>query len=114
MTSFTWFVLAFLGLVVLALVVYAILVLLVGRTALDLAYWDQPGQPVLERTDAPYWKLGFYLHPQDPALFVPKRNPNFGTTINIGHPKGRLVAASLLLGTALIVLAGALPLLAPR
>ncbi len=115
MTSFIWFLSAFLGLVVLALVVYAILVLLVGRTALDLAHWDQSGQPVLDRTDARYWKLGFYMNPQDPALFVPKRNPNFGTTINIGHPKGRLVAASLLLGVALlIVLSGALPLLALR
>ena len=115
MTSIIWFVLAFLGVVVLALVVYAILVLLVGRTALDLAHWDQPGQPVLDRTDARYWKLGFYLNPQDPALIVPKRNPNFGTTINIGHPKGRLVAASLLLGVALlIVLTGGLPLLALR
>lgn len=115
MTSFTWFVLVFLGLVVLALVVYAIRVLLVGRTARDLVHWDQPVQPVLDRTDVRYWKLGFYLNPQDPTLFVPKRNPNLGTTINIGHPKGRLVAASLLLGVALlIVLAGALPLLALR
>src|SRR6266567_3728024 len=107
MTSFIWVLLAILGLVVLALVVYAILVLLVGRTARDLADFDQSGQPVLDRTDARYWKLGFYLNQEDPALFVPKRNPNFGTTINIGHPKGRLVAASLLLGAALIVLAGA-------
>jgi uncharacterized membrane protein len=95
MTSINWFVLAFLGLVVLALVVYAIVVLVVGRTALDLAHWDQSGQPVLDRTDACYWKLGFYLNPQDSALIVPKRNPNFGTTINIGHPKGWLVAACL-------------------
>ena len=115
MTSIIWFVWAILGLVVLVLVVYAILVLLVGRTALDRAHRDQPGQPVLDRTDARYWKLGFYLNPQDPALIVPKRNPNFGTTINIGHSKGRLVATSLLLGTALLmVLAGALPLLALR
>src|SRR5713226_5177903 len=102
MISFTWFMLAFLGLVVLALVVYAILILLVGRTVLDLAHWDQSGQPVLDRTDARNWKLGFYLNPQDPALFVPKLNPNTGTTINIGHPRGRLVAASLLLGVALL------------
>ena len=106
MTSFIWFMLAFLGLVVLALVVYAIL---------DLAYWDQSGQPVLDRTDARNWKLGFYLNPQDPALFVPKRNPNTGTTINIGHPRGRLVAASLLLGVALLIaLTGMLPLLVLR
>ena len=115
MTSFIWFISVFLGLVVLALVVYAILVLLVGRSALDLTDFDQSGQLVLDRTDVRYWKLGFYLNPQDSALFVPKRNPNLGTTINIGHPKGRLVAASILLGAALlIVLAGALPLLALR
>ena len=117
MTSITiiWFVDALLSPVVLALVVYAILVLSVGRSALDLADFDQSGQPVLDRRDARYWKLGFYLNPQDPALIVPKRNPKFGTTINIGHPKGRLVAASLLLGVALlIILAGALPLLALR
>jgi len=115
MTSIIWFVLVFLGLVVLALVVYAMLVLLVGRSALDLAHWDKSGQPVLDRRDARYWKLGFYMNPQDPALMVPKRNPNLGTTVNIGHPRGRLVAASLLLGAALlIVLAGALPLLALR
>ena len=116
MTSFTWFLLVLLGPVALALVVYAILVLRVGRSAIDLAHWDQSGQPVLDRTDAHYWKLGFYLNPQDSALFVPKRNPTLGTTINIGHRKGRLVAASILLGVALllIVLAGALPLLALR
>ncbi|HET8854248.1 MAG TPA: hypothetical protein VFN02_17150 [Ktedonobacteraceae bacterium] len=115
-TWFTWLMVVLLGPVALALVVYAILVLLVGRTALDLAYGDQPGQPVLDRTDARYWKLGFYLNPQDSALFVPKRDPTLGTTINIGHRKGRLVAASILLGVALllIVLIGALPLLALR
>ncbi len=115
MTLFTWSLLAFLSPVILTLVVYAILVLLVGRTALDLAHGDQPGQPELGRMDARYWKLGFYLNPQDPALFVPKRNPALGTTINIGHAKGRLVAASILLGTALLfVLIGVLPSLALR
>ena len=115
MISFAGFILALLALVALALVVYAILIWLAGRTAPGLAYRDLSGQPVLDRTDARYWKLGFYLNPQDPALFVPKRDPNLGTTINIGHPKGRLVAASILLGVALfIVLAGWLPLLALR
>jgi uncharacterized membrane protein len=103
MTSIIWLVSAFLGLVVVLLVVYAILILVVGRGALGLAHWDQSGQSVLDRTDARYWKLGFYLNPQDPGLFVPKRNPAFGTTINIGHPKGRLVAASILLGVALLI-----------
>jgi uncharacterized membrane protein len=98
-----WFTLVFVGLVVLALVVYAILILLIGRNTADLTYLEQPDQPVLDRTDARYWKLGMYLNPQDPALFVPKRNPVLGWTINIGHPKGRLVAASILLGIALLI-----------
>jgi uncharacterized membrane protein len=114
MTSLTWFVLVLLGMVVLALVVYALLILLGGRTAADPVYWDMPGQTGLDRTDARYWKLGFYMNPQDPALFVPKRNPNLGGTINIGHPKGRLVAASILLGVALLIILGALPLLTLR
>ena len=55
------------------------------------------------------------MNSQDPGLLVPKRNPILGVTINIGHPKGRLVAASLLLGVAmLMVLAGAVPLLVLR
>jgi uncharacterized membrane protein len=111
MTSSDWFTSVFVGLVVLALVVYAILILLVGRNTADLAYLEQPDQQVLDRTDARYWKLGMYLNPQDPALFVPKL---LGWTINIGHPKGRLVAASLLLGIALlIVLISWLPILMP-
>ena len=115
MTSDTWFALVFLGIVALALVVSALLILLGGRTAPDPAHWDMPGQTGFDRTDARYWKLGFYMNPQDPGLLVPKRNPISGWTFNIGHPKGRLVAASLLLGVALLmVLAGAVPLLVLR
>jgi hypothetical protein len=49
MTSFSWFVLVFLGLVVLALVVYVILIWQTGRAAQNPAYGDQPGLPLLDR-----------------------------------------------------------------
>ncbi len=62
MTSTVWVVLAFLGLVALAPVVYAILILLAGRTTLDLTDFDQFGWSVRDHTDPRYWKLGFYLN----------------------------------------------------
>ncbi len=115
MTSFfTWFVPVLLGIVALALV-YALLILLGGPTPPDPAHWDMPIQTGFDRTDARYWELGFYMNPQDPGLFVPKRNPNSGWTFNIGHPKGRFVAASFLLGVALLmVLGGVVPFLVLR
>src|SRR6266852_152702 len=64
MTSFFLFLLVFLSLVAPALVVYATRVLLAGRLTPDLTGFDQPDQPVLDRTDTRYWKLGFYLNPQ--------------------------------------------------
>ena len=69
MTSDTWFALVFLGIVALALVVSALLILLGGRTAPDPAHWDMPGQTGFDRTDARYWKLGFYMNP--PASSCP-------------------------------------------
>lgn len=32
---------------------------------------------------------GLYNDPNDPRVIVPKMNPNFGWTFNIGHPTGR-------------------------
>jgi uncharacterized membrane protein len=115
MSSVTWFVLVLLSIVALALVVYGLLILLGGRTPPDPAHWDMLSQTGFDRTDARYWKLGLYMNPQDPGLLVPKRNPNLGWTFNIGHPKGRLVAASFLLGIALLmILTGVVPLLVLR
>ena len=71
-----------------------------------------PSQTGFDRTDARYWKLGLSMNPQDPGLLVPKRNPILGWTFTIGHPKGRFVAASFLLGLGLLmILAGVVPLL---
>jgi uncharacterized membrane protein len=50
------------------------------------------------------WKLGvFYVDPQNPALWVRKRfSP--GMTINLGHPRGRLIMAGIgsLLGLVIL------------
>lgn len=97
------FLVVLLGPVALALVVWAILVLLAGRSAPDRADFAPPDQPGFDRRDLRYWKLGFYRNPQDSALWVAKRNPSLGTTLNIGHLKGRLVAAGILLGVALLI-----------
>jgi hypothetical protein len=48
MTSFSWFVLVFLGLAVLVLMVYVILILQARRVAQNPAYWDLPGLPMLD------------------------------------------------------------------
>jgi uncharacterized membrane protein len=112
MTSVSWFGLVFLSIVALVLVVYALLILLGGRTPPDPAHWDMPSQTGFDRTDERYWKLGLYMNPQDPGLLVPKRNPISGWTFNIGHPKGRFIAASFLLGLALLmILVAVMPLL---
>lgn len=51
------------------------------------------------------WKLGvFYVNPQNPSLWVPKRNPTLGWTINLGHPKGRLVLAGVGVLLSIIIL----------
>ncbi|MGZ3640441.1 MAG: DUF5808 domain-containing protein [Ktedonobacterales bacterium] len=48
------------------------------------------------RDDDRYWHGVFYINPDDPDLFVPKRY-GLGWTINFGHPKSRLVLLALLL-----------------
>jgi uncharacterized membrane protein len=38
--------------------------------------------------DSKNWKLGiFYCNKNDKRVFIDKRNPNFGTTLNFGNPK---------------------------
>ena len=39
---------------------------------------------------------GLYHDPNDPRLFVPKRIPWLGWTINVEHPYGRLILALIL------------------
>ncbi|NHN56904.1 DUF1648 domain-containing protein [Calidifontibacter sp. DB0510] len=55
------------------------------------------------------WKAGmFYVNADDPALMVPKR-VGIGSTINFGHPAGRLIGVALvvlLLSTIAVPLVG--------
>jgi uncharacterized membrane protein len=38
--------------------------------------------------DPKNWKLGiFYFNKNDKRVFIDKRNPNYGTTLNFGNPK---------------------------
>ena len=58
----------------------------------------------ISREETSNWKLGiFYVNPQDPALWVPKRFAP-GMTINLGHPKGRLVLAGIGILLGIIIL----------
>lgn len=56
---------------------------------------------ISSREEASAWKLGvFYVNPQNPALWVPKRfSP--GRTVNLGHPRGRLILAGV--GVLLVI-----------
>jgi uncharacterized membrane protein len=47
--------------------------------------------------DERYDWAGLYHHRDDPRLFVPKRNPSFGWTINVEHPYGRAILAIILM-----------------
>jgi uncharacterized membrane protein len=51
------------------------------------------------------WRLGglFYVNPDDPAVFVPKR-AGLGYTVNLGRPGGVLALAAMLGVPALIAL----------
>ncbi len=56
--------------------------------------WDKP-----ENWSGP--KLfGLYCSKADTRLWVPKRVPKWGWTINVGHPGGGALLAGILLGIA--------------
>ncbi|MGO8946333.1 MAG: DUF1648 domain-containing protein [Ktedonobacterales bacterium] len=60
------------------------------------------------RDDDQYWQGGlFYSNPDDPALFVEKRD-GLGWTVNFGHPQGKLFMIGLLV---VIVVMSILPTL---
>lgn len=48
--------------------------------------------------DRRHWRGGWlqiYANRDDPRLWVPKRRPGIGWTLNVLHPKARLVLAAL-------------------
>ena len=51
--------------------------------------------------DGRYDSLGLYHDAEDPRLWVPKRNPSFGWTINLDHPYGRATLTLVLLGATM-------------
>lgn len=51
---------------------------------------------------------GFYFCKEDTRLWVPKKNPVMGVTINLGHPKGGFTLISLFLIPIFFLVAGLL------
>jgi uncharacterized membrane protein len=58
--------------------------------------------------DERYDWTGLYHDPDDPRLFVPKRNPSFGWTINVEHPYGRTTLALVLMVPVIGIMMGVL------
>jgi uncharacterized membrane protein len=64
------------------------------------------------REDERHWRggwLGFYVNPDNPRLWVPKKRPGIGWTLNLGHRHARVVLA-LLAALVLAALAAAVVL----
>jgi uncharacterized membrane protein len=54
--------------------------------------------------DPKNWKWGlFYFNKEDKRLFVDKRNPNLGGTINFAHPKSYLFFIGMICFFGLVV-----------
>jgi uncharacterized membrane protein len=67
-----------------------------SRTRASASAERRPAPPIF-RDDDRYWYAGiFYINPDDPMVFVPRRH-GFGWTVNFGHPKGRLFMFGILL-----------------
>jgi uncharacterized membrane protein len=58
--------------------------------------------------DEHYDWTGLYHDPDDPRLFVPKRNPSLGWTVNVEHPYGRTVLGLIVMVPFVGLLMGAL------
>jgi len=54
--------------------------------------------------DPENWRFGvFYVNRKDPRVFVPKRNPLLGWTLNFGNPVAWLLILALVLTIAFIL-----------
>lgn len=49
---------------------------------------------------------GFYFCKEDPRLWVPKRIPALGITVNLGHPKGGAMLVGIFMVPFVILLIG--------
>ena len=62
-------------------------------------------------SDPRHWRggwLGIYLNRDDPRLWVPKKRPGLGWTLNLGHAKAPRVFALLAAGIAAAAVLAAL------
>jgi len=54
--------------------------------------------------DPENWKMGvFYFNKKDPRVFVPKRNPMLGRTLNFGNPLSYLIILIIALVIATLI-----------
>ena len=67
---------------------------------------ENPSKDTLEKwhKDPKNWKWGlFYFNKEDKRLFVDKRNPNLGGTINFAHPKSYLFFIGMICFFGLVI-----------
>lgn len=100
--NMSWFALLLIGGTLLAAILVLALPLPRSRS-----HADRPR--LIFREDDRYWLAGiFYVNPEDPAIFVPRRS-GLGWAVNFGHPAGRRFVFAVLL---LVLLCGVIiPLL---
>ena len=67
-----------------------------------------------EWQDPKNWRLCRYVAPNDPRVFVPKRNPRLGWTFNFGQPEGRRLFRIIALTYAALAAAIALAWIAAK
>jgi len=93
----------FVALILIFVVTVTIVLARIGRgarleAARDGAARRQPGGGPHGRSPESSWKAGvFYVNPDDPALFVPKRF-GIGYTLNFAHPLSWLILGLSILG----------------
>ena len=75
----------------------------------SLVHWSRTGGDAVNvaRHDALWLGGMFYINPEDPSPFVPKR-AGIGTTINLGRPVGRTIGALIILILAGVVVTTAI------
>ena len=86
--------------------VLAGVIVLVAVLLRVMALWAPRQQPTSDR----FWRGGiFYVNPDDPGLFVPKRF-GIGYTINFAHPWSSVALAVILLVSVVPIMVAALVL----
>lgn len=95
------------------------------KTAVDVQQASSPGVAIRSHLEGPTmapdetnqkewdnpqnWSdrwIGLYFSKRDSRLWVPKRNPRLGWTLNLAHPAGAVWLFGLFLGIILLIIAG--------